>query len=358
MSIFGKHLQVSLFGASHEKYIGITIHNFPYGINLNLDNIKSKLALRRGLVDLTSKRFEEDKFEIISGFFNGYTTGAPLTIIIKNNDLKSSDYDKLYGLARPSHADYTYYHKYRGYNDYRGGGVASGRLTVALIILGALSEEVLKSKNIIVASRIKQIKSIIDNKIINKDDLLKLKEEALPVSDNNLKQDILDLIIKTKEEHDSLGAIVETYIANLPIGLGEPFFDSFESILAHLLFSIPGVKGVEFGTGFDYVNMLGSTCNDELEYKENQVNFLSNHNGGINGGITNGDLVIFRTVFKPTSSIGKPQKTINFLKKENQGIEINGRHDTIYAIKGLHVINAISYYAVLELFLGQNLWMN
>lgn len=359
MSVFGKYLQVSLFGASHEKYIGITIHNYPSGIKLSLERIKQKLALRRGLNSLTSKRFETDEFEIISGYFNDYTTGAPITILIKNSDVRSTDYEKIQGIARPSHADYTYHLKYNGFNDYRGGGTSSGRLSVALIVLGALCEEILEEKNIIIASRVKQIKDLVDKQNeIDITTLEELKEEAFPVVDRVLKDKMLELIANTKEDKDSLGAIVETYIENIPSGLGEPFFDSFESILSHLIFSIPGIKGIEFGTGFDFASMNGSNSNDGLEIKDGNVKYLSNHNGGIDGGITNGNTVIFRTVFKPTSSIGKPQKSINFLKGENEILEIGGRHDTIFAIKGLHVVNAVTAYAVLELLIGMGLWKN
>lgn len=359
MSVFGKNIVVSIFGASHEKYIGLTVHNYPSGINLDLELIRSKLSLRRGMINLTSKRFEVDDFEIISGYFNSYTTGAPLTILIKNSDIKSIDYEKQKDIIRPSHADYTYYKKYDGYNDYRGGGVSSGRLTVALIVLGALAEMLLKDKNIIVASRIKQIKHLKDiEKDLELNDLLLIKEQEFPVLDETIKKKMIDLISKTKEDQDSLGAIVETYIEGCPIGLGEPFFDSFESILSHLIFSIPGIKGIEFGKGFDFVNHYGSEVNDEIRFNNGQVVFLSNNNGGINGGITNGNKIIFRTVFKPTSSIGKIQKTINIKNSENIDFSLEGRHDAIIALKGIHVVNAVTYYAILELLMGMNIWKN
>lgn len=357
MSIFGKYLQVSLFGASHEEYIGITIHNYPSGIKISKDRISNKLELRRGLSHLTSKRLENDEYNIISGYFNGYSTGAPITILIKNSDVQSADYEKKYGIARPSHADYTYHLKYQGFNDYRGGGTASGRLTVALIVLGALCEEILEQKGIIIASRIKQIKDLkdLDSKI-NQNILSKLKEEAFPVINADTKEEMLKLIAEVRANNDSVGGIVETYIENIPTGLGEPFFDSFESILSHLLFSIPGLKGVEFGSGFAFANLFGSQANDQMEFIEGKVNYNTNHNGGINGGITNGNTVVFRTVFKPTPSIGLPQKTINFNSNTNTILEVNGRHDAIVAIKGLHVVNALTAYAVLELLLGANLW--
>lgn len=357
MSFFGKYLQVSIFGASHEKYIGITLNNYPSGIKISLDRINKKLLLRRGLNHLTSKRLENDNFEIISGYFNGFTTGAPLTILIHNNDVRSGDYERIKDIPRPSHADYTYYNKYAGFNDYRGGGVSSGRLTVALVVIGALCEEILESKGIIIASRVKQIKDIVDKTSITSiDDLIKLKEEAFPVLDLTVKEEMFDLISKTRESKDSLGAIIETSIINHPIGLGEPFWDSFESVLSHLIFSIPGIKGIEFGAGFEFGKMYGSEANDQIRIKDGKVNFLSNNNGGINGGITNGEQVVFRTVFKPTPSIGKTQKTIDIKNNENIDLDIEGRHDTIIAIKGLHVVNALTYYAVLELLLGMNLW--
>lgn len=357
MSTFGKHLTVSLFGASHEDYIGITIHNYPAGVLLNNDLINKRLKLRMAMANITSKRHERDDYEIISGVFNKYTTGAPITILIKNKDVRSKDYDKIYGVARPSHADYAYFSKYNGYNDYRGGGTSSGRLTAVLIVLGALCEQLLVDNNIIVASRIKQIYSLIDKSSLCKvEDLTILKEEEFPVLDKEIKALMYELIKKTKLEEDSLGAIVETYISGVPLGLGDPFFDSFESILSHLIFSIPGVKGIEFGIGFDFVNLYGSEANDQMTYINKEVKFLSNNNGGINGGITNGDVINFKTVFKPTSSIGKKQQSINFIKKENQELEVKGRHDTIIALKGVQVVNAITNYALVELIMGNNLW--
>ena len=350
MSIFGNKLQVSLFGASHEAYIGMTIHNYPAGVKLSLELINRRLKQRVGLNHLTSKRFETDDFEIISGYFNAYTTGAPLTFLVKNQDIRSSDYQKTYGQARPSHADYPLYVKYHGFNDYRGGGTSSGRLTVVLIILGAICEQILVEKNIFVASRMKIISNLEDQEVVITDKhLLTLKEEVFPVIDLDVKEAMLEKIEEVSQQNDSLGGIVETYISNLPIGLGEPFFDSFESIISHLIFSIPGVKGIEFGTGFSLASMMGSKSNDQMEYRDEKVHYLSNHSGGINGGVTNGNLVNFKTAFKPTSSIGLPQASINFLKKTSETIQISGRHDTIFAIKALHVVNALTNYAVLEL---------
>ncbi|NLD27122.1 MAG: chorismate synthase [Acholeplasmataceae bacterium] len=349
MSTFGKHYEVSLFGASHEQYIGITIHNYPCGVEIDTKLIARRLALRRGMQDLTSARHEEDDFEIISGYFQGKTTGAPLTVLVRNFNQKSQDYPDP-NLIRPAHADYTYYHKYHGFHDYRGGGSASGRLTVALVVLGALCEQVLAGKGIIVASRMKSIEKISDLDPKITPELLKnWQEDSFPVFSETAKAAMLATISRTKAEKDSVGGIVETYIYNLPIGLGEPFFDSFESILAHLIFSIPGVKGLEFGRGFAISSLHGSEANDQLRYENAAVVRSSNNSGGIEGGITTGSPVIFRTAFKPTPSIGKPQKTINLRLGENSEIEIHGRHDAIIAIKGLHVVNALAWYAIMEM---------
>jgi chorismate synthase len=350
MNTFGKKIKITLFGASHEEYIGLTITGFPAGIEPDYELIAKRLAQRRGLMNLTSKRLEKDDYLFISGIFQGKTTGAPLTVLIKNQDLKSEDYQKYYGIARPSHADFTQYLKYQGYEDYRGGGISSGRLTVAFIILGALAETILKKKGILVASRLKSVYTVIDeDDNPSLADLIRLKEEDFPVLNFESKAKMLAIIEETKAACDSLGGVVETWVAGLGAGFGEPFFESVESQLSHLLFSVPGVKGIEFGSGFQITKMKGSHANDEMYYEDGEVRYYSNHSGGINGGITNGNLICFRTAFKPTPSIALPQRTINFLEKENTEITISGRHDTIYAIKALHVVNALSNYAILDL---------
>lgn len=353
MNTFGNKIKITIFGASHEPYIGLTVDSFPEGIKLDLALIQERLKQRIGLNRLTSKRFEDDQFEIISGFFKGYTTGAPLTFLVLNKDVCSQDYEQNYQVARPGHSDLTYFKKFKGYNDYRGGGTSSGRLTVVLIILGAICEQVLMKEEIIVASRFKSIYHLEDSDPIVDDELLNdFKSQLFPVYDEDIKEKMLSLIQEIKESQNSIGAVIQTFVKNLPFGLGNPFFDSFESTISHLAFSIPGVKGIEFGSGFQMAKMLGSDANDQIQYADHKVVYKTNHNGGINGGITNSDIVYFQTAFKPTPSIHQVQDSINFIKETNQKLVIAGRHDVIIAIKGLHVMNAITNYAILDMLLG------
>ena len=357
MNNFGKKLRITLFGASHEPFIGIVIDGYPAGITLDMSLIRSKLKLRKGLGALTSLRLENDDFQITSGYFQNYTTGAPITILVKNEDVKSADYEKQYGIARPSHGDLVLHEKFHGFNDYRGGGTASGRLTVVLVILGSLCEQLLKQRNIWVGSIIKSLGNIVDDRgDITLEDIQTLADNPFPVRDNQDKDKMLEAIKQASLNQDSLGAIVQTGAFNLPIGLGQPFFDSVESIVSHLMFSIPGVKGIEFGSGFQMAIKTGSMVNDPMFYQDSQVKYSTNNAGGINSGITNGNPLIFQTAFRPTPSIGLCQDTVDFIKKTDVKYEIKGRHDVVFAIKGLHVVNALTNYAILEMLFEENLW--
>ncbi|MGD9604994.1 MAG: chorismate synthase [Bacilli bacterium] len=359
MNSFGKNLRITLFGASHEAYIGLVIDGFPAGITIDFDLIKSKLNLRKGLGSIISSRLENDNFEIISGYFHHFTTGAPLTFLVRNEDVKSEDYEKQYGLARPSHGDYVLHMKHQGFNDYYGGGTSSGRLTVALIILGALCEQLNKQKGIYVGSIVKSLGEITDEQgDISLEDIIVLAEEPFPVRNNLKKQKMLEIIDLAKAKKDSLGATIQTGVFNLPIGLGSPFFNSVESVISHLIFSVPGVKGIEFGEGFQIAKKMGSEANDQMYFENDVVKYETNKSGGVNAGITNGNPLLFQTAFRPTTSIGILQNTIDFIKKENVKVSHNGRHDVVFAIKALHVVNALTNYAVLEMFLEENKWKN
>lgn len=353
MSVIGKIITVSIFGESHGPAIGLTIHGLPSGIQLDLDQIKKDLLLRHGKKELSTPRKEVDEFEIISGCFQGYTTGTPLTFIIKNKDVRESDYTNLQFKPRPSHADLGAYFKYGKFYNFHGGGHQSGRLTALLVVLGSIAKQILAKRNIITVSHIYKIMNLIDDplnpKELDQTQVNKLLNESFPVINDTVKLQMIDFILQTKNQSDSVGGIIETVIYNVPTGLGEPFFDSVESFLSHLIFSIPGIKGIEFGEGFNIANLYGSQANDEYRLENGKITTSTFHNGGIVGGISIGLPIIFKTAIKPTSSIGKTQKTIDLLTQSETEITIQGRHDPAFISRISIVINAVTNYAILEL---------
>jgi len=358
VSMFGSMIKVSFFGESHGEAIGISITGLPGGIKLDLDLIRKRLNQRRSKTDLTTPRQEGDEFKIISGYFKGFTTGTPLTFLIDNMDKLSVDYEKNKDLLRPSHADYSGHMRYNGFNDYRGGGHFSGRLTALMVIIGAISEQILQKKHIIVASHIKSVKDIEDDSfhptMINYGLINRLTSCDIPVINESVKEQMLKLVKVTKEAKDSVGGVVETIVLNLPAGYGDPIFDNMESILSHLIFSIPAVKGLEFGLGFNITKDYGSTVNDEFIVEKGHIRTKSNHSGGINGGISNGMPVILRTAIKPTSTIAKPQYTVHIGDLTEQQIEFTGRHDPCIALRAVHVINAMVHYGILEMMMKKD----
>lgn len=350
MSIYMNNLPISLFGESHGPLIGITIHRFPHGIRLDVDKIQSDLKKRNQYIIGKSSRVEEDQFEIVSGVYNGYTTGAPLTFIIHNKDIQSAPYLENMGTIRPSHSDYTAFMKYDGFNDPRGGGHLSGRMTALYVILGSLCEQQLNEKNICIKTRIKSLHVLNDDQEIQEDSILDQDTLTLSAVFKDQMMQFLDTL-----ENDSAGGVVETKVFGMPVGLGEGLFDSVESMISHLMFSIPAVKGIEFGSGFDLAMHLGSEVNDHLRYEENRVTFLSNHAGGILGGMTTGEAVAFRVAIKPTPTIAKKQTTINILTHETITLESSGRHDKSIVLKAAHVIKAMTAYAMYNLILGDRM---
>jgi len=356
--VWGNRIKISIFGESHGEAIGAIIDGLPSGIKLNLDAIRFQMKRRSpGQSDIATTRREEDEFQILSGYFNGYTTGTPLAFMIKNNDTRSNDYEYLKDIPRPGHGDYTGRIKYKGYNDYRGGGHFSGRITAPIVFAGAICRQMLEEKGVHIGSHIKSIGMVEDASLdpVNIDSHLlhKLGNMALPVLDEN-KADLMKTeILSAKAEEDSIGGIIECAVIGLPAGIGEPFFDSVESSLSHILFSIPGVKGVEFGTGFDISRMRGSESNDEFYIHDGAVKTRTNHCGGIQGGITNGMPVIFRVAIKPTSSIGKTQKSIDMSKMEEVELNIKGRHDPCIVPRAVPVVEAAAAIAILNLILEE-----
>ena len=353
--IWGNNIKLSIFGESHGVAIGITIDGLPSGLELDLDSINIEMARRRpGKSELSTPRNEKDVFEILSGYFNGKTTGTPLCAIIRNSDTRSKDYTEIKDKIRPGHADFTANIKYQGHEDYRGGGHFSGRITAPLVFAGAIAKQILEDKGIFIGSHIKSIGNIEDDSFnpldIKVDDLKSLKEKSFPVLDEEKGKLMKEKILVAKEDEDSVGGVVECSIINMPSGIGSPFFNSIESVLSGLLFSVPAVKGVEFGSGFEISKMKGSEANDEYYIDEdNNIKTYSNNNGGILGGISNSMPIIFRTAFKPTASIGKTQRSVNIEKNENIELEIKGRHDPCIVPRAFVVVEAVAAIAVLDL---------
>lgn len=356
-SIWGNKLKISLFGESHGEVIGVVIDNLPPGIEIDMEYIKKQMARRSpGKSNLTTRRTESDTVKILSGEFNGKTTGAPLCSVIYNEDKTSKDYITLKDNMRPGHSDYPAYIKYKGFNDYRGGGHFSGRITAPLLFAGALAMSILeKYKKIYIASHIQSIYNIEDDKIslINyeADYFNYLKEMDFPVLSSEKGELMKSQILLAKEQGDSVGGIIETIATNMPAGYGEPFFSSVESRIAQMIFSIPAVKGIEFGEGFDITKMKGSQSNDTYYINEEKISTNTNHNGGILGGITNGMPIIFRTAIKPTSSISLPQDTVNVTTNENTIITIEGRHDPCIAQRAVPVIEGATALVLLDLMM-------
>jgi len=354
--IWGNRIKISIFGESHGKAIGVNIDGLKAGILLDLDKIRKEMQRRApGNNEFSTPRKEEDEFEILSGFFEGRTTGTPLCAVIYNTDKKSEDYRELKNVMRPSHSDYTGYVKYGGFNDYRGGGHFSGRLTAPLVFAGAICKQLLESGGITIGSHIRSIGEEQDrlfNPVSVDSSILKLLAgKAFPVLDAKSEALMKEVIARAREQKDSVGGVVETAVLGIEPGIGEPYFDSVESTLAHLIFSIPGVKGLEFGEGFDISKLTGSEANDEYYMDGEEVKTYSNKNGGILGGITDGMPIIFRTAIKPTASIGRLQRTIDIEKKENVEIEVQGRHDPCIVPRAVPVVEAVAAIALLDLIM-------
>lgn len=350
---FGDNVKITIFGESHGKAVGAVLDGIKAGIEVDEKFIENQL-LRRSpsfFGYLSAARKENDSFEIISGVFDGKTTGTPICFLIKNKDAKSSDYESLSGIMRPSHADYTSYVKYKGFADSRGGGHFSGRLTSPLVAAGALALDELNKKGIEIITHIKSCMDISDRAFGDKEaDKKILSEEKISALDSDFREKLAKKISETAKDGDSLGGILETAVYGLPAGVGEPWFDTLEGNIAKMIFSVPAVKGIEFGDGFMFSQKYGSEANDAFYYDENKnVRTKTNHNGGINGGISNGMPVVFRTVIKPTPSISKKQETVNVIEQKDTEIEIKGRHDSAIFLRAPVIINCAAALAVLDM---------
>lgn len=356
--MWGNNLKVSIFGESHGNAIGITIDGLPSGVELDLEKIDIEMKRRApGRSALSTARKESDIPEILSGYFDGKTTGTPLCAMIRNSDTRSKDYGKTKDLMRPGHADYTGAVKYNGFNDYRGGGHFSGRITAPLVFAGAVCKQILESKGIYIGAHISSIKNVKDEAFnytnISKEQLEKLMKVELPLNDCSKEEEMRKVILDAKENGDSVGGTIECAIIGVPAGFGDPFFDSVESTLSHLLFSVPAVKGVEFGLGFDMANLYGSEANDDFYYDGEEVKTKTNNNGGILGGITSGMPIVFKAAIKPTASIIKKQNTINIKDKKEDTLLIEGRHDPCIVQRAIPVIEAVCAIGIMDMLKGR-----
>lgn len=351
---FGQSLQTTIFGESHGPYIGVVLDGLAPGIEVNEDFIKERLSLRRPSGAISTKRVEADEYQIVSGVFNGKTTGTPLCILIPNTNTRSADYDKTGRVARPGHADYTAMCKYHGFEDYRGGGHFSGRITAAIVAGGAIAQNALSKKGIEIGSHIYKLSDITDTSFddINgyiPEVIVNLNKKSFAVINDDTAKDMIEAIEDAAKDADSVGGVLETAITGIPSGVGEPWFDSVESILAHILFSVPGIKGVEFGAGFDKVCERGSSFNDAFRNEDGKIVTSTNNNGGINGGITNGMPIIIKCAVKPTPSIYKEQQSINLNTLENSDLIIEGRHDPAIIHRARVVVDSVCALAVYDM---------
>jgi len=322
MNTFGQNLKLSIFGESHGPLVGISIDGCPAGLKIEESEFNTDLARRKSGKIGTTPRKELDQPEIVSGVFKNYTTGAPITILFHNKNVKSKDYDLFKRIPRPGHADFTAYKKYNGFNDHRGGGHFSGRLTLGLVAAGVIAKKLIfplfVNANLIEAGGKKDIEQAI--------------QEAL-------------------DANDSIGGIIECHSKNIPLGLGEPFFNKVQAVIAHLVMSIPAIKGIEFGSGFNAAQMTGSQHNDSII--DNKGSTETNNAGGLNGGITNGNDLIFRVPVKPTSSTPKKQKSINLEKGKVEELEVKGRHDACIALRVPVIIEAVTAFALADFMLQE-----
>ena len=348
-NVFGNAVTVTLFGESHGKAVGAVLDGIAPGVRMDRDYIERKLALRRPEGAYATGRRERDDFEILSGVYNGKTTGAPVVILIPNGDVRSEDYEALRGVARPGHADYAAHERYNGFEDPRGGGRFSGRLTAPLTAAGAIAQSILEQKGIFVGTHIAQLGKIADRPFSEYErEIAELSAKHFAALDDGAAAAMKEEIAAAAAEGDSVGGVLECAAIGLPAGIGEPFFDGLESMLSHALFSIPGVKGVEFGGGFGLCCGRGGDFNDAFALDGGRVVTTTNRSGGLNGGLTNGMPVLFRVAVRPTPSIGREQKTVDFINMKETVLKIGGRHDASILPRARAVVDAMTALVLLD----------
>lgn len=352
-STYGENLKLTIFGQSHGAAVGMTLDGIPAGLPVNLDELQVFLNRRApGQNNWSTPRKEEDRPELLAGVLDGFTCGAPIAAVIHNTNTRSGDYANLKDCPRPGHADYTAQIKYGGFQDAAGGGHFSGRLTAPLCIAGGLCKQWLAEQGIRIAARISAIADVTDIAADPLNPPLDLIGADFPVLSPDAGQRMRDRISDARMECDSVGGIIECYITGLPAGLGEPMFGGVESRIAQIVYGIPAVKSVEFGIGREASELRGSQCNDAFTVENGRISTLTNHAGGILGGITNGMPVIFRAAIKPTPSISRPQQSVSLSKAQEQELVVKGRHDPCIVPRAVPVIEAAAAIAMFDLILG------
>jgi chorismate synthase len=338
----GKEFMVTSFGESHGKYVGVVIDGCSAGVPLSEKDIQIELDRRiPPQPKIVSGRIEKDKVEILSGVFNGFTTGAPISMTVRNKEADSSDYEAIKDLPRPGHADYPARMKYGGFNDYRGGGRFSGRVTVALIMAGAVAKKLLSAFDVDILAYTKAIGNVKMDKSLSPEEIRKRRyKAAVRCPDLACAEAMEEAIVNARKEGDSLGGIIECLAFNVPAGVGEPLFDALDADIAKILLAVPAVKGVEFGAGFKAAELRGSENNDAYLMQHGKVMTLTNNAGGILGGLSSGMPIIVRVAVKPTSSIAKEQRTVNLSKMEDTTIKVTGRHDPCVVPKAVPVVES------------------
>ena len=355
-SVIGDKIKLSIFGESHGEAIGCVIDGLPAGIKIDMNAVYKDMQRRAPGKDKTATpRLEKDIPHILSGMLDNVTTGAPLAMVIENTNTKSGDYSNLMTVPRPGHSDYPAYVKYGGNNDIRGGGHFSGRLTAPLVFAGSVAKQILSQMGVTIGAHIKQIGSVCDAvSDLNKTDkslLDTLSSSTFSLIDETKEQAMRDEIEKARLSLDSVGGIIECFAVGLPVGLGGNMFDTVEGKLASILFGVPAVKGVEFGIGFGFADKRASEVNDLYEIKNGRVATLSNNNGGVLGGMTDGAPLSVSVAIKPTPSIAKKQKSVNLLTMENAELEIHGRHDPCIVVRAVPVIECAVALGLLDLMM-------
>ncbi|HXY74098.1 MAG TPA: chorismate synthase [Dehalococcoidales bacterium] len=337
----GKMFTVTSFGESHGSCVGVIIDGCPAGLSLTVADVQKEVDKRKpGKGPASTPRAETDRVEIMSGVFHDFTTGAPIMMLIRNQDTDSSSYEKIKNLLRPGHADFTAYEKYGGFNDYRGGGRFSGRITAGYVMAGAVAQKVLSTLGIEIIANTVQIGDVK----AAPQSIARMRQAAtsqLRCADKAAEAKMLAVVEVARKNGDSLGGIIEGTALKVPVGLGEPVFDTLEGDLSKALFSIPAVKGVEFGEGFGVAAMTGSQNNDPFVVKNGKISTVTNHAGGILGGISNGMPLIVRVAVKPTPSISQPQQTVDISTMKNSQLEIKGRHDACIVPRAVPVVTAM-----------------